>query len=290
MADSVKSYVTPGAYSTINGVSLNSGVSFEREDVDTSVLSPVRRTIIDDIMIELGYPVISLFITQDQINKMIDFSVRKCANKACPRFISTFYANGCVDVSDYDMEAVSAVYQGDMSSTSSSGGSDELVADGNGESCNSTFVGCNICEKLCRYRGYSYGFTQGDWDNELYDLLAWQNVKAQMSSLILYDYYLDNTGQKLYLDNYSGLITVEYTKAHITLEDLSHDTSWHAWVRDYTLALCKIIEGRIRGKYKVQSAPFEIEADELINEGNNDKQTLEDMLREDIGYYSILRS
>jgi hypothetical protein len=286
--DVVKSYVTPGSYSTIDGVSMNSGVSVEREDADMSVLSEVRRTIIEDVMIELGYPVISLFITQDQINKMIDFSVRKCANKACPRFISTFYASGCVHVSDYDMEAVSAVYQGDVGSTSGST-SDDLVADGNGNSCDSTFVGCNICEKLCRYRGYSYGLTEGDWYNEMYDMLAWQNAKSQLNSLTLYDYYLDNTAQKLYLDNYSGLITVEYTKAHITLEDLAHDTSWHGWVRDYTLALCKIIEGRIRGKYKVQSAPFEIEADELINEGNNDKQTLEDLLREDIGYWNIMR-
>ena len=203
MADeNTNSRVIPGSYSTIYGVSLNSGVSMELEDLDMSELSEVRRTIIDDVMIELGYPVIALFITQSQINKMIDFAVRKCANKACPRFISTFYASGCVDVSGYDMEAVSNVYQGDVS-VSSGSSSDDLVATGEGDSCSSTFVGCNIREKLCTYRGYSYGFTEGDWTNRLYDMMAWQNVKSQMSSMTLYDYYLDNTAQKLYLDNYS---------------------------------------------------------------------------------------
>ena len=121
-------------------------------------------------------------------------------------------------------------------------------------------------------------------------MLAWQNAKSQMNSLTLYDWYLDYNGQKLYLDNYSGVITVEYTKSHITAEDLDHDTTWYSWIRDYTLALCKVIEGRIRNKFKVQSAPFEVEADELIQEGNSDKQELEQQLNENIGFWMILRS
>jgi hypothetical protein len=277
--------VTPGSVSRIQGVNVNSGVSLSREESDKSVLSENRRTIIEDVMIELGYPVISLYITQPQINQMIDFAVRKCASKATPKFLATFYARGCVDVSGYDMEAVSAVYQGDITSTSGSGG------EGGCSACGSDgFMGCNICEKLCTYRGYSMGILKGDWNNEMYDMLAWQNARSQLNSLTLYDWYLDYTGQKLYLDNYSGVITVEYTKSHITAEDLNHDTTWYSWVRDYTLALCKVIEGRIRNKFKVASAPFEVEADELIQEGNNDKQELEQQLNENIGFYMILRS
>ena len=243
--------IVPGSVSTIQGVNVNSGVSLSHEEANLSVLSENRRTIIEDVMVELGYPVISLYITQPQINQMIDFAVRKCAGKAAPKFLTTMYASGC--------------------------GSDG-------------FLGCNICEKLCTYRGYSMGLLKGDWNNEMYDMLAWQNARSQMQSLTLYDWYLDYTGQKLYLDNYTGIITVEYTKAHITAEDLEHDTTWYSWVRDYTLALCKVIEGRIRNKFKVQSAPFEIEADELIQEGNNDKQELEQQLNENIGFWMIMRS
>lgn len=266
----------------------------ESVEVINKEYSDTRRTIIDDVMIELGYPVISLFITQEQINQMIDFAVRKCANKACPRFLVTLYSNGFIDVSPYDMEAVSNIYKADISGFS--GGSSQ------GSSCDcgcntpcgsspSSDLGCNVCEKLCQYRGYSgsgYGLTGSDWNNQMYNLLAIQNSRAQMNSMILSDWYLDNGDQKLYLDNYNGWITIEYTKSRIKIEDLAHDTAWLGWVRDYTLALCKIIEGRIRGKFKVQSAPFEIEADELISEGNNDKQELEQKLDEDIGYYTIM--
>lgn len=286
MGESKVTPVIPGSVSHIQGVNVNSGVSLTPSEADMSVLSENRRTIIEDVMIELGYPVISLYITQSQINQMIDFAVRKCASKASPKFLSTFYARGCVDVSGYDMEAVSAVYRGDMNSTSSDSGSGEGCS-----ACGSDgFMGCNICEKLCTYRGYSMGLLKGDWNNELYDMLAWQNARSQMQSLTLYDWYLDYTEQKLYLDNYTGFVTVEYTKSHITAEDLNHDTSWYGWVRDYTLALCKVIEGRIRNKFKVSSAPFEIEADELIQEGNSDKQELEQQLNENIGFWMILRS
>ncbi len=257
-----------------------------------TTLSNVRRTIIEDVKIELGYPVISLYITEEQINQMIDFSVRKCASKAAPKFLTTLYAAGCVDVSGYNMEAVSAVYSGDMASSAGSSSSSDVVADGNGcANCGTDgFLGCNICDRLCSYRGYSMGLTRGDWNNQLYDLMAWQSSRAQMQSMMLYDWYLDYTSQKLYLDNYSGLVTVEYTKSNITMEDLAHDTVWLGWVRDYTLALCKIIEGRIRNKFKVASAPFEIESDELISEGNSDKQDLEQRLEENIGFYMLLRS
>lgn len=265
-------------------LNINSGISLNPSEVDYTELSPVRKTIIDDVMIELGYPVISLFITQSQINQMIDFSVRKCANKACPRFLATFNASGCVDVKGYDIEAVSAVYK-----ASGINGGSGSPGEGCGGCDSDGFMGCNICEKLCNYRGYSMGLVNGDWDNQLYDLMAWRNARSQMNSMQLYDYYYDNVEQKLYLDNFSGLITVEYTKAHITIEDLNQDTSWQGWVRDYTLALCKIIEGRIRNKYKVPNAPFEIESDELINEGNNDKQELEQKLDENIGYWTIMR-
>lgn len=243
-------------------------------------LSKVRQDIIDDCMIALGYPVVSLFITQEQINRLIDFSVRKCAGKACPRFTKTFnVVSGAVDVSSYGMEAVSAVYSGDVSSSSSESCS----------SCGSSISGCNVCEQLCQNRPYSYGLMKGSWNNELYDQLAYRYAKSELDNLKMSDYYLDVPGQMLYLDNYSGIITVEYVKNNITIEDLQFDSYWSSWVRDYTLAMVKITEGRIRSKYKLSSGVFEVESDELISEGNTDKQDLEEKLNENIGYYSIMR-
>ena len=252
------------------------------ETDDSNKLSKVREDIIEDCMVALGYPVISLFITKGQINRLIDFSVRRCASKACPKFLQTLYASGVIDVSEYQVEAISAIYQGDITSGVSSGNSEDC-----GSSCGMS--SCDICDKLCQYRPYSYGMLKGSWNNELYDMLAYQSAKSEVKNLLLDDYYLDVREQKLYLDNYNGIITMEYTKSEITIEDLQNDTFWSSWVRDYTLAMVKITEGRIRSKYKVSSGVFEIESDELISEGNSDKQELDTKLDENIGYWNIMR-
>lgn len=267
------------------------------QEEDTTEYSKVRQDIIEDCLFELGYPVVSVFITKPQINRLIDFAVRKCSSKACPRFLQNFYvvSGGVIDVSDYDMETVSNIYGAAerVSTGTSSGSSDSLVVDingnGTGSNCSSFLTGCNICEKLCNYRAYSYGMTDNTGRSGLFDALSWMYMKSEINNLTISDYYLDAQDRKLYIDNYSGYVAVEYTKSSITIEDLDKDSFWKNWVRDYTLALVKITEGRIRGKYKVTSSVFEIEADELINEGNSDKDELEQQLNEDIGYWNIMR-
>ena len=252
-------------------------------------LSKVRRDIIEDCMVALGYPVITLFITQRQVDRLINFSVRRCESKACQTFLELFYvSSGCIDVSQYNMEAVRQIYPADIDVTGGKG-NDLTVSDGDGCSCNSFLSGCDICEKLCHYRMYSFGLVNSDGRNRIYDLLSYQYAKSELNKLSLQDWYLDSVEGKLYIDDFSGWVTVEYVKAGCTIEDLEKNVYWKNWVRDYTLAMVKITEGRIRSKYKISSGVFEIESDELINEGNNDKQELEQKLDEDMGYWNIMR-
>ena len=172
--------------------------------------SNARQNIIDTCKIALGYPVVSLFVTDEQINKIIDFSVRRCSSKACPVFTATAFAGqGVVDVSALDIDTVKNIYCSDL----------------NGASCTACGNGCDICEKLCNYRMYGE-MTKGDWNNQMYDRLAYQYSRAEIQKETLYDYYLDGTS--LYLDNYTGLITIEYIKKNILLEDL--DSFWTSWV------------------------------------------------------------
>lgn len=263
-------------------------------------LPKIRRDIIEDCMVSLGYPVITLFITQRQINRLIDFAVRRCENKACQTFLETFYVgSGCIDVSAYNMEAVKFIYNADIGLSSdvlSAGGSCSCGSDSckcgiapSSGSNTGALSGCDICNKLCKYRMYSWGLTDNAGRSRLYDLIAYQYAQSELNNLSLDDWYLDAVEGKLYVDGFSGWVTVEYVKSSVSMEDIADNSYWKAWVRDYTLAMVKITEGRIRGKYKIQSSVFEIEADELINEGQSDKDTLEQKLDEDFGYWNILR-
>lgn len=254
-------------------------------------LPKVRRDIIEDCMIALGYPVITLFITQRQIDRLVDFAVRRCESKSSQTFLETFYIgnNGCIDVSAYNMEAVRYIYQADLGNTSNNGGNSDCgLCNGSGSNIN-PMSGCDICNKLCKYRMYSFGLTGGSQQQYLYDNLSWLYAKSELDNLELTDWYLDAVEGMLYVDGFTGWITVEYIKSSVSIEDLSDNTYWKGWVRDYTLAMVKITEGRIRGKYKISSGVFEIESDELISEGQSEKDTLEQKLDDDMGYWSILR-
>lgn len=257
-------------------------------------LSKIRQDMITDCMFVLGYPAITLFITQRQIDRLIDLAVHKCEEKASQTFLETLYnAAGCIDVSQYRMEAVKYIYRADIGSADSSGagcGTNCGCACGSAGSTVSPFEGCNICDKLCKYRMYSFGLTDTSGRSRLYDRLAYQYAQSELSTFTFNDWYLDVSEKKLYLDGFTGWITVQYVKSDITVEDLVDNTHWKNWVRDYVFAMAKIIEGRIRGKYKLQTGPFEIESDELISEGTSEKENLESQLNEDMGYWNILRS
>lgn len=219
--------------------------------------------LIDDIKTNLGAPVVSLYISDEQIEKLIKSAVRKCSSKACPTFLITLNAGGGVlDLSKYDVDTVKNVFSADLSSGGCSGS-------------------CDICSKLCDYRGYSDLMTER---SRLYDRLAINLSRAEMDKLEMRDWKFSEG--MLYLDNYSGPITVEYIKKNISFEDL--DSGWRSFVERYSLALVKITEGRIRSKFKMSSGVFEIESDELISEGNSDLQELETQLNENVGYWNII--
>ena len=255
-------------------------------------LSKERRDIIEDCMVALGYPVITLYITQRQIDRLIDFSTRRCESKVSLPYLAVFnVANGVVDVTGYDMEAVSQIYNGvGIGGTGSSNA--ELVAnpDRDGAGCNIGLDGFDIFNQMYQYRGMQSLGNSGINLKGMYNYVAFSGAMSEMNMLMTNDWYLDATDNKLYIDGFSGVVTVEYVKSNNTFEDIAKNSFWRQWIRDYTLAMVKITEGRIRSKYKISSGVFEIESDELINEGNTDKQELEQRLEDGgFGYWNIMR-
>ena len=55
------------------------------------------------------------------------------------------------------------------------------------------------------------------------------------------------------------------------------------WVRQYTLALCKVLLGHVRSKFKsipIPNTDIQLDGTELVSEGREDKKDLETKLRE----------
>lgn len=215
-----------------------------------------RLELIESIKTELGYPVITLYVKDGQINTMISRAIRKCQSKASPTFATgKLVSGGKIDIKELNVDTVKNVYADTTTGTTSD------------------------------IFGFGLQYYMYQARPVLIEAAYMAGQRAELEKIMLFDYYID--GDFLYLDNYRGNVVLEYVKKDIDFTDL--DTEWRGWVESYVTALTKVIEGRIRGKYKITSGPFEVEADQLISEGTSQMQDLEEKLSSAMGYYNILR-
>lgn len=219
-------------------------------------------TIVESVKNELGSPVVTLYIKDEQIKTLINKAIRKCSEKACPvHTMDAIVVDGKIDLTGKDVYVVKNVYR-------------PL----NAGSYKDPFG-------LIGATSYPVAYDQGVFGRRYLDEIADIGYLSQARHLQVPDFYLD--GETLYVDNYEGNVTIEYLKKNLTLEDL--DVNWQSWVEDYTTAMAKMVEGRIRGKFRPQSAPFEVDYQDLLSEGQSEMQELEQKLDMAIGYYNILR-
>ena len=112
-----------------------------------------------------------------------------------------------------------------------------------------------------------------------YIFLMQKNAVSTLQSFVrLTDYRYEKSTHKLYLSN-AGIsrICVKYLRDYRSVEEIE-DIDVLQRVKEYALALCKIIEGTIRRK--LQSAPgaIQLDGDSLVSEGMDEKRSIEDKL------------
>jgi len=77
----------------------------------------------------------------------------------------------------------------------------------------------------------------------------------------------------------SPTITIEYIPEYENLEDVD-EPFWQNMIRRMALGLTKETLGRARGKYRVSNAPYELDADTLLQEGREEIDRIREKLEE----------
>ena len=112
-----------------------------------------------------------------------------------------------------------------------------------------------------------------------YIFLMQKNAVSTLQSFVRNtDYHFEKNTHTLYLSNFdSQLVCVKYLRKYRSVEEIE-DTEVLQVVKEYALALCKIIEGNIRRK--LQSAPgaIQLDGDSLVSEGTSEKQDIENKM------------
>lgn len=163
---------------------------------------------------------------------------------------------------------------------------------------------------VIRVTSLNSAYTQNiedDSNMSYYDYLITKSVYNQlgsvnteptnMSNVALYKYYAEETradlcpigfrlvDQTLYIDGDNPPYQVEAI-TESSLVKMSQN--YCSWCEEYSLALCKIIEGEIRRKIKVTGSPVELSS-ELLSDGRAEKEALEAKLGTSMGLHFCTR-
>jgi hypothetical protein len=91
----------------------------------------------------------------------------------------------------------------------------------------------------------------------------------------------DKHNHKLYINgalSSPGYVTVQYIPKLKDVEDIKSDY-WQDILIRLSIALTKVIVGRVRSKYALSNALWGIDGEKILEEGNTDLKELREILR-----------
>lgn len=213
--------------------------------------------LVNEIKIDLGCDINSLGISDTSIEAKINESVRKIS------IYAPYVCTETVKVSNSKIELPSdtTTVVGILNFNKASATRARVIADDT---------------DLFSVSRYLYNY------NDLMDpyiFLMQKNAVSTLQSFVrLDDYHYDKNTHTVYISNHEGEeLTIKYLRKYRSIEEIE-DVDILQRVKEYALALCKIIEGNIRRK--LQSAPgaIQLDGDSLVAEGTSEKQAIEDRL------------
>lgn len=119
---------------------------------------------------------------------------------------------------------------------------------------------------------YIYGVTSGtniSLDSIASVMMAQQNINALSTDL---DFRFEKDEQKLYVTCNAvkpTSITVDYMPEYSNVDDIK-EPYWQNYLKRFSLAMTKVILGRIRSKYSLNSSQYTLDGDTMLSEGNSE--------------------
>ena len=208
--------------------------------------------LIEEIKVDLGCDVVSLGITDKTIGLKITEALRKISAYA-PRVLYGEFSGSTIEMPEDTVCVLDLL----TSSTS------DL----------STSVDDDV---------FSWSTIMLNSGGALYDptsvLMMRQNARAMQSFVRINDWHYDKETKKLYL---SGIdtpsVVVKYMVPYKDLSEVKDEIVLQK-VKEYSLALCKIIEGMIRRKLQNTPGAMQLDGDSLVSEGTAEKDKLDSEL------------
>ena len=211
---------------------------------------------------QLGGQVLDLELKPEDIKQIVDQAFEELVHYMTDTYTVTVpYAN-CIDLKKYNIDNVESVMRG----------SDSILT------------------------GVPFQMPAMDLMNitGVYNLENYTNamlIKRNLNTLATdMEFVWDKPNKKLYLyanPNIPSYVTINFKPEYYSVEDIREDF-WETQLRKLALGMCKIILGRIRSKYKSNSAKFQLDGDTLLAEGNAEVAAIRQFLDDNKDIFTVL--
>lgn len=208
---------------------------------------------IREIKIDLGVDVVSLGIRDDTIRMKVQEALRKISAYA-PRVVLGSFDTAPKITMPEGTTAVLQIMSGDIAS-------DTTMVD------NDVFGWTTIM------------MNSGTSMYDPYTILqSRQNVRTLQSFIKITDFQFDKDKCELYISGATQpKLVIKYMVPYRKVEEIKDELVMQK-VKEYALALCKIIEGMIRRKLQNTPGAMQLDGDSLVSEGNAEKDKLDQEL------------
>ena len=227
---------------------------------------PSRDVLIDDIKMELGWPIVDVEISDKNLGLILEKSMRDLQ----PYILFTQYKtldNAPIIELPEEVEYVLDLYRGEPKGMP--------ITAPNTLNDNEILFGATAHNSMLWDTGSLSGGGGADSLTGYYLMkLYYNSIRGNTAQID----FVQN-GRELYIEKAMGgdEVTIEFVPKIISPEQLT-DSYWYQKLYGLFLANCKIVIGRARSKYRIQAAKYELDGENILREGLDEKQRIIDDL------------
>lgn len=228
--------------------------------------------VIDEIKLELTGGVLELELEDTQLHQVVNKALRELERYWDETTMITIPFSSCIDLADSALDlkekvsSITRVYR----------------TEGTGVASSSEVSVLNDPMYMQQWTLFSNGGTMYNLNDYVLNYASWatlQKITNSMSTDMAYTE--DRHNNKLYINHYMtspAYVTIEYVPKLKKVDDIKSDY-WIDNLIKISVALTKIILGRIRSRFTQSNALWTQDGDKLSEEGNTELKELREVLR-----------
>ena len=198
----------------------------------------------------LGKSKVSIELTDDDFNQIINQALEKLRPYySGVRYIQVDGTNSPIDVSSHNIIEVVAIY--------------DIGNDGIPQLQSQMFLNPGVFVYNTNFR-----------DNYI-SYLTYSKLASAYQNINISSWKFDHVHQLLYLTKNKPMVLKALVELR-AVTDIEEKCQWVAWFKDHCLALAKIAVGRMRSKYTLSNAQYQLDGNIILQEGISEKQRLEE--------------